>query len=286
MSELISTALDKFTFVTGIQPSKISLEPFTYQLGQKLYATFKEQNNQLGVLIMGKVEELMNQKVLNDTLSPEARLTNLALMVKGQAFERSLMGLVNRFNQQLASLNDDEREIMTLDFCTRAVPGEFGSVWAGIDSMAKQKVAASQLHQEIRLVVLFLINLMNQTKSNEHYDTYTHSVIALTEAEFARQNSNMNEMVQHGISLHKQFDVKNHPLASYNSGALKWIADLMSECGVVGTEQNVQTHTRIATDAKKREFPFFGLAAMKNQATKKKNRWHWPINHPMSILKF
>jgi hypothetical protein len=40
----------------------------------------------------------------------------------------------------------------------------------------------------------------------------------------------------------------------------------MSESGVVGTEKNIQTHTRIATDAKKREYAFHKIDRKKNEA--------------------
>jgi len=90
----------------------------------------------------------------------------------------------------------------------------------------------------------------------------------LTEAEFAQQNSAINEMVQHGITIHDNYSLKDHPLENFDNGRLKWIADIMSQTGVIGTEKNIQTHTRIATDAKKREYPFHRIDRIENDKDK------------------
>src|SRR5690554_8048207 len=39
----------------------------------------------------------------------------------------------------------------------------------------------------------------------------------------------------------------------------------MMKCGVISVEQPVQLHTRIATDAKKREFPFYRVDRDENE---------------------
>jgi hypothetical protein len=62
-------------------------------------------------------------------------------------------------------------------------------------------------------------------------------------------------MIQHGITLHKNYDFHNKTLEEFDNGSLKWIEEVMKKCGVIASEQTVQTHTRIATDAKKREYP-------------------------------
>jgi hypothetical protein len=63
-------------------------------------------------------------------------------------------------------------------------------------------------------------------------------------------------MVQHGYTLYHNFEMKNKALEKFEGGKLSWINQLMSRCGVIAAEQPVQTHTRMNTDAKKREYPF------------------------------
>ncbi|HCC28823.1 MAG TPA: hypothetical protein DEQ03_01980, partial [Marinilabiliales bacterium] len=193
------------------------------------------------------------------------KLTRLYLLSRKDLFKEKVLALISRYNQQIESIGNMEAEAVIGEFLYKSFPTDIEDLWQQVLETGKHNIENSGLHGEIRLFTLFLINLMNQTKSNEHYDRYTHSVIRLTEAEFAQQNSAINEMVQHGITLHKNFDVKNHPLEKFENGRLKWIPELMRECGVIGTETNVQTHTRIATDAKKREYAFHRIDRMENE---------------------
>ena len=50
--------------------------------------------------------------------------------------------------------------------------------------------------------------------------------------------------------------MENKALETFEGGRISWINELMSKCGVISSEQPVQQHTRIVTDAKKREYPF------------------------------
>ena len=44
-------------------------------------------------------------------------------------------------------------------------------------------------------------------------------------------------------------------LKIFKDGQVAWIDELMQKCGVISSEQPVQEHTCIVTDAKKREYP-------------------------------
>ena len=50
--------------------------------------------------------------------------------------------------------------------------------------------------------------------------------------------------------------MENKVLETFEDGRIAWINELMQKCGVISSEQPVQEHTRIVTDAKKREYPF------------------------------
>ena len=51
------------------------------------------------------------------------------------------------------------------------------------------------------------------------------------------------------------FEMKNRVLEIFKDGQVAWINELMQKCGVISSEQPVQEHTCIVTDAKKREYP-------------------------------
>src|SRR3989339_517535 len=265
LAELVAKGIEKFEKVVGKKASDINTALFLKRLAASIYDQFTAQNNKLGQKLYGYIEKTINDKVLNPEISAVEKLTRLYLLSRKDLFKEKVLALISRYNQQIESIGNMEAEAVIGEFLYKSFPTDIEDLWQQVLETGKHNIENSGLHGEIRLFTLFLINLMNQTKSNEHYDRYTHSVIRLTEAEFAQQNSAINEMVQHGITLHKNFDVKNHPLEKFENGRLKWIPELMRECGVIGTETNVQTHTRIATDAKKREYAFHRIDRMENE---------------------
>lgn len=264
---LVGKAIEKFEFVVGKTASAVNAAFFLKRFTAAIYNDF-EGNNSLGQKLYGIIEKLVNDKVLDPEITPNRKISLLYLLSRNNFFRGKVVRLVNRFNETLTALNDFEAEALIGEYLHKTLPGELHDIWKQTLATGLQNISEANLHSEVRLFTLFIINLMNQTKSNEHYDRYTHSVIHLTEAEFARQNSAINEMVQHGITLHKNYELNNHPLEKYDNGRLKWITEIMRACGVVGTEKNVQTHTRIATDAKKREYPFHRISRRDTDANK------------------
>jgi hypothetical protein len=113
-----------------------------------------------------------------------------------------------------------------------------------------------ELHKESRAVSMMLIDIINNTRATEYYSRYTHALLRFVETVYKAQNSGINEMIQHGVTVYKDFEMKSDALETYNNGSLKWIKDVMTKCGVISSEQPVQIHTRKATDAKKREYAF------------------------------
>ncbi len=263
--ELVAKGIEKFELVVGKKAAQINTALYLKRLASGIYDQFSVQPTQLGQKLYGAIEKFINDKVLDPDISSTEKITRLYLLSRKDFFKEKIFNLVTRYNSQIKALGHMEAEAVIGDFLFHSLQEDILDIWNQVQESGKQTIVVDKLHAEIRLFTLYLINLMNQTKSNEHYDRYTHSVIRLTEAEFALQNSAINEMVQHGITLYKNYDVKNHPLEKYDNGRLKWISDLMRECGVVGTETNVQTHTRIATDAKKREYPFHRIDRMENE---------------------
>ncbi len=262
--ELVQKGIAKFEFVVGKKAQDINAAFFLKRLAAEIYDGFAADNNKLGQKLFGYIEKSINQKILDPEINGTEKISRLYLLSRNKFYKNRVLELVTRFNENLKALDNFEAEAIIGDFLYNSLPAEIEQIWQQVLESGKQNIETEILHSEIRLFTLYLINLMNQTKSNEHYDRYTHSVIRLTEAEFARQNSAINEMVQHGITIYKDFDISKHPLSQYDKGRLSWIAQLMSDCGVVGAETNVQTHTRIATDAKKREYAFHRIDRLEN----------------------
>jgi len=265
LMELVQKGIAKFEFVVGKKAQDINAAFFLKRMAAEIYDGFVTDNNKLGQKLFGYIEKSINQKILDPEISGTEKISRLYLLSRNKLYKNRVLELVSRFNQQVKTLDNFEAEAIIGDFLYNSLPAEIEQIWQQVLESGKQNIETEILHSEIRLFTLYLINLMNQTKSNEHYDRYTHSVIRLTEAEFARQNSAINEMVQHGITIYKDFDISKHPLSQYEKGRLSWIAQLMSDCGVVGAESNVQTHTRIATDAKKREYAFHRIDRVESE---------------------
>ena len=267
--ELVEKGIEKFELVIGKSVLHINVDYFINNITSGIYNDLITQNNVLGQKIFGKIEKLIQNKISNKDISPADKITQLYLLNRKDYFKNNMLALLGRFDERLKAVDDLEMEAIIGEFLHKAVPGELEEVWNRVLESGEQNISTEVLHKEVRLFTLFIINLMNQTKSNEHYDRYTHSIMRLTEAEFAQQNSAINEMVQHGFTIYNNYSLKDHPLEKYDNGRLKWIAEIMQQCGVIGTEKNIQTHTRIATDAKKREYPFHRIGRIENDKSKK-----------------
>ena len=119
------------------------------------------------------------------------------------------------------------------------------------------KIAESEIYAVSRRVVRFYISMIKRTRGTDYYNRYAHTMVRIVETAFKKQNSSVNEMVQHGISLYKGFEMDNKSLESFENG--KHRVDQRTDDQMrrdFSSEQPVQEHTRIVTDAKKREYPF------------------------------
>ncbi|MBN2637482.1 MAG: aminotransferase class I/II-fold pyridoxal phosphate-dependent enzyme [Bacteroidales bacterium] len=263
LQELIIKTAEQFEEVIGIGMDQMNVEATLNEFNETIYAAFEDENLNLGKKLFGDISKKIRQKVFDPETIPEKRIIYLYLLTKKSHLAQNLKDLLSAVNQQLVALDDSEAEAFIGDFLYKTLPGQWNLIWEEVTAMAGRKVNSDEIHSEIRKFVLFLIRLLNSTKSNEHYYPYVHTVMKRSEVHFLQQNSSINEMIQHGFSVYQHFDTQKHVL-SKSKNNLQWIPKLLSECGVIGTEQNVQTHTRIATDSKKREFPFHRLDRMEN----------------------
>jgi hypothetical protein len=256
IEELVEKAGEKFEEIVGKQVTEIDLEGFANQFIRNLGINRKLEEVNLSEGFTYRLFKSLKQNILKTDKSPVSGILNLYLLQKDQLFEKKLLAKLENFAEKVKQYKYDEARLVSEDFVKNIVPQEINEIIYEILEYRKFKVTEEQLHTLTRDIVLFYIDLMNFTKSNEYYKKYNHTLIRLVETEFKRQKSSINEMIQHGIILHKNFEMENKVLETWDKGSLSWINDLLTRCGVIAWEQPVQVHTRIATDAKKREYPF------------------------------
>ncbi len=268
--ELLESVLKNFVGIIGMDLSRIDLDQALKAFGDEIYGILETEKLSLGKKLSGDINRRIFERVHAKELSAEQRIAYLYILKEKSAFKENLVGIFRNFNQNLEKISDYETKSTIDNFLYNALPGEWNLLWDEVSETGRKKIPLADLHNETRWFVLFLIQLLNSTKANEHYYPYVHTVMRLSEAFFLKQNSAINEMAQHGISVFEHFDTKQHILLKNKDKSLAWIPQMLSQCGVIGTEQNIQTHTRIATDSKKREFPYHRLDRLHGEKDKSK----------------
>ncbi|HEM48582.1 MAG TPA: hypothetical protein ENO27_00090, partial [Caldithrix sp.] len=200
----------------------------------------------------GFLIKILRETVLSDELSTSGKILRLYLFKRDQLLKSMLQSKIELLSAKLNAMTDAEVRLFSEEFAYGILPSELGEIIQSILRLKDIKITQNELHKEARAIVLFFVELMNKTKSTEYYNKYNHTLIKFLETHFRKQNSSANEMIQHGITLHKDFKME----ASDSDGTLAWVYDVMTKCGVIGLEQPVQSHTRIVTDAKRRIYPF------------------------------
>ena len=249
IKEIISTTVEKFEEVVGKSVSEFGLGSYV-----ELYAAgivIPGISGNLKIILDGYINEVLREFILGKGLPVPEKLLRLYLMKKGNAFYEQVNSKVESLNSKLSATTDAEIKLYSEDLIYGILKNELKEITHNILRTKDNKITQEKLHPEVRSVALFFIDIMNKTKSTEYYERYNHTLIKLVETMFSKQNSSVNEMIQHGITIHKDFTME-----SDGNKALDWVNNVMIKCGVIGLEQTIQTRTRIATDSKKRVYPF------------------------------
>jgi hypothetical protein len=253
--EIIEKVAEKFEEVTGIHIDRLNLKTYTNYYIRQIIKDERFEKLNISEKSLGSIFNVLFNRIINEELSLINKILYLYLLKNDDSFLKLVSKKLRFFESKIKETQDGEMKIMIENFIMEIIPDEFDDILNYIFRKQDIKVEAKNLKLVSQKVVLFYIEIINRTTGSNYYDKYNHSLIKLIETEFKQQNSSYNEMIQHGISLYRNFEISNK-LSSYENGNLSWINNLMSSCGVIATEQPVQTHTRIATDAKKREYPF------------------------------
>jgi len=253
IKEIVETASLKFNEIVGFTVDDFNLKQyaniFFENISKKISAGVQKEK------IVGIIQTTLFEFIFNYNLTTSNKLLFFYLLKKDNNFLKALESKVERLISKVELKEDLEVKLFTENFVFEILGAEIKDILNEIYDYKDQKVTQPKLHQTVREIILLFVAIINKTKSTEYYDKYTHTLIKFVETEFKQQNSSINEMIQHGITLHKNYNFQNKALKEYDGGSLKRIEEVMKKCGVIASEQTVQTHTRIATDAKKREYP-------------------------------
>ena len=256
LQELFTTAFEKNIFTTGKQF-------FDFRLVDRVTEFKGELQNNYGDVWGAFGNKNISQKfdIIDDYIfgieDEKEQLFRYYLITKGEEFTSLLSESAANFNKQIESLDDLEVKMISENIANTLFRAELDKIITILEKKATQKVINDDVEKVSRKMVLFLNGMLNKSFGTTYYNRYNHFMIKLLTAEFVSQNSFKNEMVQHGITIFKDYEMENKSLETHNDGALSWINKVMTRTGVIAAEKDVQIITRSNTDAKKREFPFF-----------------------------
>ncbi|MFI3262312.1 MAG: aminotransferase class I/II-fold pyridoxal phosphate-dependent enzyme [Rikenellaceae bacterium] len=255
--EIIKVAGEYFEEITQIKLSELNLNIWLEDFLRSLRALpeFKEMElsqKSIGFIIDSITQTLKSAKEVSD------KMVYLYLLNNDNSFYELICERIKFFNDKIKSCDDAEVKMFTEEFITNILPQQLREINRYILRKRDIKITEEEIYTVTRKAVQFYISMIKRTKGTDYYSRYAHTLIRLVETTFKKQNSSVNEMIQHGISLYKDFKMENKEVVEYGDTDTKidWINTLMTKCGVISSEQPVQVHTRIVTDAKKREYPF------------------------------
>ncbi|MFN8255578.1 MAG: aminotransferase class I/II-fold pyridoxal phosphate-dependent enzyme [Bacteroidales bacterium] len=255
IKEIVDATVEHFENITGIKVGVFGLTTYTEALIRKLRQNENFTSLSLSEKVIGYIQNILTDRIINHNQVNE-KILFIYLLMQGDRFEKQLVKQVKSYSSYLENTEDEEVKLSIENYILNTLQEELNKILDEIFARKDLKINQKQLRTEVRAIGRLFIDIINKTRATEYYNRYTHRLIRFVETVFKTQNSSINEMIQHGISVYRNFDTGTDVLDTYNNGALKWIKDVMVKCGVISAEQSVQVHTRQVTDAKKREFAF------------------------------
>lgn len=253
--ELFRSALRLFEDHTGLAAEHIDRD---HQLVEAIrrfrVETERFRGDQMEVITRA-TDHMVSIRIRDAEQVPDC-LMNAYLLNRCDSLLQKWTGWVHALQETLAGTDEGENRLIAGEFLLQTLDFQLKQFWEQAENQKALKVQPEQIGEEARRMVLFLTEAMNKTRSTRRYHRYNHILLVLLLNRYSRQNSSVNEMIQHGYTLHTGVKMDNALTRDKRFTSLQWINQLIEKCGVISGEKDVQTHTRIATDAKKREFPF------------------------------
>ncbi len=279
--EIIRTAGECFEEITGIKLTELNLNIWVDEFMTGLrelpeFSSIALSHKSIGYILDAIADGVNKSGEVTD------KILYLYLLNNDHSFYKMVCARLKYFSDRIAACEDGEIRMFTEEFVTSILPMQLQEISSYIMRKRDIKIAENEIYAVSRKVVRFYISLIKRTKGTDYYNRYAHTLVRIVETAFRKQNSSVNEMVQHGISIYKGFTMENKALETFEGGRISWINELMSKCGVISSEQPVQEHTRIVTDAKKREYPFHKI----DRVELKKREGEPDADSPVDYIRF
>ena len=272
LEELFDKAIELFEDTTNKSLSELNTDIAINRLIGNLSYNENVKSHPFGEKICGYYYVDLKNRVLTESLAYREKLLFIYLLETEENLAEQMLDIADRLQKQLEEHEEQDTKL----FAEYFLPQMMRDIYPTVFQRRYHKITEDDISISSRRVVLFFTNLMNLSKQTDYYFRYNHILMRLLNLQFMPQNSSFNEMIQHGFTLYREFTNRNNALETFDSGKLKWINDLMRKCGVIAAEQPVQMHTRISTDAKKREYPFHKLDRIETVQIKGDNNGQSP----------
>ena len=253
--EIIRVAGETFEDTTGISLTELNLNIWIDEFIRNLRDSKEFRHSDISQKSIGYITDVIAEGV-NRAEEMTDKILYLYLLNNDNSFYKMVCSKLEYFDKRIKECDDTELRMFTEEFISSIMPMQLTELSNYIMRKRDIKIAEEEIYAVSRKVVRFFISLIKRTRGTDYYNRYAHTMVRIVETAFKKQNSSVNEMAQHGISLYKGFEMEDKTLETFAGGRINWINELMSKCGVISSEQPVQEHTRIVTDAKKREYPF------------------------------
>jgi len=263
--ELLSTTLNQFTEITAIGFEALNIKQYATAYLQKFASKIRESQAPYNKTAADSLAQHLYNALFTQKYTLEEQCLLLYMMKNTSFFQNEISGRITITGELIQETFEDVTAPALAAYINSKLPVVVQQVIGELYLLRNTRIDVEQIRGEVRKISLYIIDVANKTRSTEYFDKYTHTLMRLTEVNYLQQNSAINEMVQHGITIYSKNIKSSIELDSVNEGKLSWISRIMRASGVIGAERMVQTHTRIATDAKKREYPFHRLDQTANE---------------------
>ena len=248
--QLFAKACERLQEISGKQLTVVNMDLLVYNLLQSLASEKELSEHSHKSLILASVQSEFEN--IFKGKSAEEKLLAIYLIQSDVALVKNLTDSVNRLFHGLETHDEPDTRL----YSESLIANEAKVLLEQVILRKSYKIEEEQIVSEARQISLFLTSALNRSRNTQLYNRFNHILIKLLSMDYLCQNSKMNEMIQHGFTLYQDFEMENKVLDTYENGKLSWINEVMTKCGVIAAEQAIQTHTRMNTDSKKREYPF------------------------------
>lgn len=279
--EIIRFAGECFEETTGIKLTELNLNIWIDEFIRNLRELPAFTDSAISQKSIGYIYDVLKEGMEKSPTMTD-KILYLYLLNNDDSFYKLVCKKLMYFDERIKNCDDSELRMFTEEFVSSIMPMELEELSNYIMRKKDIKIAENEIYAVTRKVVRFYISLIKRTRGTDYYNRYAHTMVRIVETAFKKQNSSVNEMAQHGISIYKGFEMENKTLETFDNGKISWINDLMIKCGVISSEQPVQEHTRIVTDAKKREYPFHKIDRIES----KKIDGEIPADNPNDYIRF